>query len=170
MTEDNELDDLALLLQYSFQSSREKQGAGPTTLQIQAWNNGEVTFIWSEKNISLATAEFCTNAFFNIMLSIPTWFAEVGKLFQYESCSIPTIMGCLHDVNPELLLGVSKQGEENMISMVSIDRGTLLAALDQIGYCIAALEHVDSCDNEISEEEVPLLNDPFADLDMTICH
>jgi len=172
-----------IIAKFSHLSSREVEGAGPTTLSITTWDDGSVVFDWSVEQKSLATVEFCINAFFALLTGIPKIFGKLGQPVFFGSCDMPTVLACFHDETfPEIGMGVLNDGEKTPISIVTLDRGTLLTELDKIGHLLATLEDVSGCadseDDEDEEEEVVAeadtsdddKDDPFSGINTSVRH
>ena len=181
----SERDECELLLDIHQTSTRERDDHTKSTLQIQAWGDGVVSFTWAENGAVKATVELCANAFFSMMMEMPAWFAEAGKPAYYGGCGSSTTLVCLHDEEyPEIVMGALQEGAEETISIVVLDRGTLISHLDACGHKVAVVENPKGCaaldplfdesedgEEEVSEtQETPSADDPFSGLDMTKRH
>ena len=166
------------LLEFTFNSLREHQNHRNTVLKVEAFDNGTAHFIWTENLIEIGKAEFCVDAIFNILMSIPNWFSNLGKYYSYGSCSISSALVCCHDkVYPEIMMALLLDSEDDSAkSLAMFDRGSIINMLDTIGHKFVELNEITGCsgasigDMISKDDDDDIENEPFANLDMSVKH
>lgn len=170
-----------LLATVSCLSEREVEGAGPTTLTIETWSDGNSRFQWLVNGNLIGQIVLCINAFFNVLQTLPQWFATIGSPAVYDSCGgsdddPPVKLICLHlEDYPEIGLGMIGLDVTQPNAMVMLARGTVISLLDTIGHRLATLDGVYGCagpdaEADAADSDDAEADDPFAGLDVSVRH
>jgi hypothetical protein len=151
-----------LLLTVSCPSIRAVEDAGPMTLTITTWSDGNSRFQWLVEDTVVGSIDLCINAFFNILQTLPQWFDRIGMPTVYGGCGVPNRLLCLHlEDYPEIGFGILSTDESQPLALVVLERGAAITLLDDIGHKLATLDDAVGCGDNMEDNEDGLTDEQW---------